>query len=55
MNIHALRGFETAIPIFEWPQTYNLERMATGIGNVLYSYVDYQSFYNAEVQYVRSL
>jgi len=31
-DIHALAGFETAIPTRERPQTYSFDRAATGIG-----------------------
>jgi hypothetical protein len=29
-------GFKTAIPAFEKPQTYALDRTATGIGHFMY-------------------
>jgi hypothetical protein len=31
----ASAGFESAIPVIEWPQTYALDRGATGIGQFL--------------------
>jgi hypothetical protein len=32
-------GFEPVIPASERPQTHNLDRAATGIGNILYLYL----------------
>jgi len=36
MNIILPAGFETAVPVIERPQTYALDRMATGIGKCMF-------------------
>jgi hypothetical protein len=40
-DIHSRGGFEPAIPTSERPQTYALDRAATGIGNTLKQYIQF--------------
>jgi hypothetical protein len=36
MDINLAAGFEPAVPAIEWPHTYALHRMATGIGKFIF-------------------